>query len=171
VCLLVKNMPLDDIDRYGRMKDLLPMLLAAVDSKLNAIKAECALTKQSEEILTSFGQVRTRLYYLAKTLINKQEQSDVVLKSMASALHSDLFGMGLEEDQEKYLLDKIDIAIEEAADKIDASSIMHQAFSNILINLKQVSSKQDHLKEIFIEMNSVTINNELGDSDDNIELF
>ncbi len=68
VSLLVKNMPLNDMDRYGRIKDLLPIVLSAVNSKTNTIRTEQALTEQSENLLTSFKKIRNSLFYLGSTI-------------------------------------------------------------------------------------------------------
>lgn len=168
--LLVKNMPLDDMDRYGRIKDLLPMLLAAVDSKINSIKADLALRHQSEEIMRSFGQIRSRLFYLAKSLVSNQQQSAELLQSMVTELNSDLLGMGLDDDQEAYILNRIDTAIEDANKQLDASSTLYHSFRGVLSNLKQITGKQQQLQDTFAEMNRVTISVETED-DGSIEMF
>lgn len=168
--LLVRNMPLDDMERYGRMKDLLPVLLSAVDSKAKAIKADLALSQQSEELMRSFGQVRSRLYYLAKTLIHNQAQSTQVLQKMVTDLNTDLLRMGLEDDQEAYLLHRIDSAIEEVTQQIDASATLYQSFSGILANLKQTTQNQRQLQETFASMNEHHMNLEAED-DGSIEFF
>lgn len=168
--LLVKNMPLDDMERYGRMKDLLPMLLAAVDSKINAIKADFALNQQSEELLQSFGQIRGRLYYLAKSLINNQQESTQLLNDMVTELNSDLLRMGLDDDQEAYVLGRIDSAIEQASQQIDASAMLYHAFNGILDNLKLITSKQQNLKDTFTDMNTPHMSESVIE-DDNVEFF
>lgn len=168
--LLVKNMPLDDMERYGRMKDLLPMLLAAVDSKINAIKADFALNQQSEELLQSFGQIRGRLYYLAKSLINNQQESTQLLNDMVTELNTDLLRMGLDDDQEAYVLGRIDSAIEQASQQIDASAMLYHAFNGILDNLKLITSKQQNLKDTFTDMNTPHMSESVIE-DDNVEFF
>ncbi len=168
--LLVRNMPLDDMDRYGRIKDLLPMLLAAVDSKLNVIKAEHGLDCQSSELMGAFRQIRSQLYHLAKTLIVKQNDSEILLNSMVTNLNTELLRMGLDDDQETHILSTIDGAIEEAIDKLDASGTMHRVFTDILNNLKEVTDKQEELQEAFAAMNTVNLVDQPED-DGGIEMF
>ncbi|MCK4709160.1 MAG: response regulator, partial [Gammaproteobacteria bacterium] len=170
--LLVKNMPLDDMERYGRIKDLLPMLLAAVDSKINAINSENALSNQSEELLTSFGVIKTSLYHLTKTLMSNQSESTELLQSMVTSLNSDLLGMGLEEDQETYILEQIDSAIEDAKEQIDASDMLYVVFSSIHSQLKNMTAKQQQLVDTFAEINAANITSDEVDLDDgSIEMF
>ena len=168
--LLVRNMPLDDRDRYGRIKDLLPMLLAAADSRLNVIKTEHGIACQSEELLHAFKQIRSELYHLAKSLIVKQNDGEVLLNSMVTELNTDLLRMGLDDDQEAYILSTIDDAIAEAIKKLDASATMHRVFTDILNNLKFVSNKQEELQSAFAAMNDVQMAPAEVD-DGSIEMF
>ena len=169
--LLVKNMPLDDMERYGRIKDLLPMLLAAVDSKINAINSERALSLQSEELLASFGVIKTSLYHLTKTLISNQAESTELLQTMVTSLNTDLLGMGLEDDQEAYILHHIDHAIEEAKEQIDASDMLYVVFTSIHNQLKSMTAKQQQLVDTFSEMNAAHITREVDLDDGSIEMF
>ena len=168
--LLVKNMPLDDRERYTRVKDLLPVLMSAVDTKINTIKAEKAMTTQSDEVIESFGEIRGSLLDLVKILADNQEKSTVSLKEMVQSLNTDLLSMGLEEDQEAYLLNRIDSAIESAAEQLDSTHILHSVFSEVVEKLKAISAKQRQLQELFYEMNHVRIKHDQED-DDSIELF
>ena len=168
--LLVKNMPLDDMERYGRIKDLLPMLLAAVDSKIKSINTEQALKQQSEELLSSFGLIKGQLYYLTKSLMNNQNESSELLNAMVTELNADLLGMGLDDDQEAYILQRIDHAIEQANEELDASAMMYVVFSRILHQLKDMTGKQQHLVDTFTLANEASIAAEALD-DDNVEFF
>ena len=168
--LLVKNMPLDDMERYGRIKDLLPMLLAAVDSKIKSINTEQALKQQSEELLSAFGLIKGQLYYLTKTLMNNQNDSSELLNTMVTELNADLLGMGLDDDQEAYILQRIDHAIEQANEQLDASAMLYVVFSRILQQLKEMTGKQQNLVDTFTKANQITIATEVAD-DDNVEFF
>jgi len=168
--LLVKNMPLDDIERYGRIKDLLPMLLAAVDSKVKSINTEQALSQQSKELLSSFGLMKGQLYYLTKTLMTNQTDSAELLNAMVTELNTDLLRMGLDDDQEAYILRRIDTAIEEANEQLDASAMLYVVFSKILDQLKDMTAKQQQLVDAFAKANEVRVVTEIVD-DGSIEMF
>ena len=171
ICLLVRNMPIEDIERYGRTKDILPFFLQGIEAKIHALQTELALKQQSEELLCSFGKIRTNLYYLAKTLMSNQEDSAKVMHQMIHDLNLDLLKMALDDDQEKYLFNRIESAIEEAAKRIDASAIIANSLSNIFLNLKTVTGKQQNLVETFIARHTKGPAEEVVIEDDNIELF
>jgi hypothetical protein len=147
--VLVKNMPLDDPDRYGRMKDLLPMVLAGAEAKLNSLFDESELAQQSEELLHAFTDIRSKLYYLAKTLISKQDEGAVVLNKMVTEINTDLLRMGLDDNQEALILSTLEVSIDEVIGQIDSTDVLHQIFSSILSNLKAISAKQQTLQDNF----------------------
>ncbi|MCF6282325.1 MAG: response regulator [Candidatus Polarisedimenticolaceae bacterium] len=169
--LLVRNMPLDNMEFYGRIKDILPVLLSAMETKINSLKTEQALREQSNELLESFGHIRTNLYHLAKRLVTNQESSAIVMQKMTHDLNDDLLGMGLEEDQEEFLLHRIDTAIEDAASRIDASSIIAHSFTTLLEELKKIAAKQEALIENYNTSHASAPAEQVEEVDDNIELF
>jgi CheY-like chemotaxis protein len=96
ISLLVKNMPLDDMDRYDRLRDLLPIILSAVNSKITTIRTEESLTLQSENLMSSFKMIHNSLYYLGTTIVNNRTQSTTMMKKLVQELNIDFLGMGLE---------------------------------------------------------------------------
>lgn len=169
--LLVRNMPLDNMELYGRIKDILPVLISAMETKIHALKTEQSLHNYSKELLGSFGRIRTNLYYLAKRLVANQASSANVMVKMTHELNNDLLGMGLEEDQEEYLLSRIDTAIADAASRIDASAIIADSFTDLLSDLRNIASKQEAVIEAYNASHASAPAEQVEEIDDNIELF
>jgi CheY-like chemotaxis protein len=171
ISLLVKDMPLDDMERYGRIKDLLPVLLSAVNTKCSILKTEKALESQSVKLLSSFGRIRTSFYYLVKNLMENQHMSTEVLNKMVQDLNMDLLRMGLDDDQEDYLLKRIDGAIEEAATQIDASEDIRKTFSIILPQLQNIISQQKELVQAYNASHTTAPRMEQESQVGEVELF
>ncbi|RLJ17418.1 response regulator [bacterium endosymbiont of Escarpia laminata] len=169
--LLVKNMPLDDPERYGQIKDLLPVILSAANAKNSTISVEMALLGQSRDLLRAFGQIRTKLYYLARGMLDKQEESGGLLREMAQHINYDLLRMGLEEDQEDYLLMRIDTAIDEAMERIDSGETIYYTLSNVLSSIKGVMQNQEHIVEAFAMSQAVDSDADKKNYEGDIELF
>ncbi len=169
--LLVKNMPLDDPERYGQIKDLLPVMLSAANAKISTISVELALLGQSRDLLRAFGQIRTKLYYLARGMLNKQEESGGLLREMAELINYDLLRMGLEEDQEDYLLTRIDTAIDDAMERIDSGETIYYTLSNVLASIKGVMQNQEHIVEAFATSQAVDSDADKKNYEGDIELF
>lgn len=169
VSLLVRNMPLDDMERYGRVKDLLPIFLSAVNVKLSSIETQEALDQQSLNMLNSFKNIRRYLFHMGTTIISNREDGKNITDKLTQDLHADLLGMGLEEDQEDYLLERIDDVISEVMLKLDAGAEIRSVLSFILTSLKSLIEQQELLLEGFTQ--SLASESEVVQSEDDIELF
>ena len=170
VSLLVRNMPLDDLERYGRIKDLLPILLSAVNVKLNSLETQTALNEQSQSMLNLFGNIRMNLFQMGTTIVDKREEGRSSSAGLIQELHGDMLGMGLEEEQEEYLLELVDTVAEELMVKLDAGAEIRTVFSFILTNLKFMVEKQEQILEEF-NKNQASEAEALSADNDDIELF
>lgn len=171
VSLLVRNMPLDDMERYGRAKDLLPIFLSAVNVKLNSIETQTALRQQNHDMLNSFKDIRQNLFDMGSTVIDNREGSKTITDKLIQELHSDLLRMGLEEDQEDYLVERIDEVINEVMLKLDAGAEIRIVLSFILKKLKSLVEKQETLLEEFKQNVAEEATAYKEEIDDSIELF
>lgn len=93
------------------------------------------------------------------------------MNNLVHELSNDFLRMGLEEDQEEYLLNRVDSAIDEAMIKMDAGEEIRQALTFILTNLNSVTSKQQELLDAYIDSLATEAVEQSGDLDDNVELF
>lgn len=171
VSLLVKNMPLDDMDRYGRIKDLLPLLLSSTNNKINTYITQEALIQQSSHLLDAFKKIRNSLFYLGTTIVKNRNESTEIMSALTQELNNDLLRMALEEDQEAYLLDRIDTALENVMEEMDAGFEIRQAISFIRSNINTSLEKQEQLYNDFIDSLATEVAEQSSELDDNIELF
>ena len=171
VSLLVKNMPLDDPERYGRLKDLLPILVSGANTKINVLRTQESLTQQSGSMLESSGLIRSNLYHLASTILKNRDHSTEQMENLVQSLSGDLMRMGLEEDQEEYLLNRIDTAIQDVMAKMDAGKELREGFSFILSNLNMMMKGQKALLEAFNSSQASESLEQSDELDDSIELF
>ncbi|MBV1911272.1 MAG: response regulator [Kangiellaceae bacterium] len=169
VRLLARNMPLDNHEKYGRLKDLLPIYLSAVNVKLSSIETQSALNRQSEDMLNSFKSIRRYLYHMGTTIVSSREEGKVITSELLQELQSDLLTMGLEQDQEDYLLDRIDTVVNDVMLKLDAGCEIRSVLSFILSSLKSLIDKQENILDEFNK--SIVQNTDVIQADDNIELF
>ena len=147
VQLLLKNMPLDEPELYGRYKDLFPAMLGAADAKVKSLSIQHALLVQTEVISSSFEQVRETLGNLSSAFSNNQHVTMSLMREMLSDLDSKIPSMGLEDDQEKFLLERVDSAVEEAGDLMNQGENLNAAFHHISTLLDFLSEQQQVLTE------------------------
>jgi hypothetical protein len=79
--------------------------------------------------------------------------------------------MGLEDDQEEYLLDRIDRAIDDAMAQMDASAVIHNTVSSVLQDIKTTMNQQETLVEAFAESQRPPPEDTEENYESDIELF
>ena len=107
--LLVKNMPLDEESRYGRLKDHLVVLEDIAYGRLTTLHAQNAIGEQRKDIIN-------KLISLAETQIKSTSEkihahSTTITNTMGDMLNeleNMLFSLGLDDDQEKKLMQLAD---------------------------------------------------------------
>lgn len=145
VAVLVKNMPLDDMDTYGRYKDLLPAMLGAADARLNTIEMEQAIALQTSQLSDVFDNVKDMLSKVGGELGSSQDSVLSLLRGVLNELEEKIPLMGLEEDQELYLINKLDSTIVGAQSLVEEGENSRKAFGAVISVLEKIAEKQKEL--------------------------
>ncbi|MBL4868528.1 MAG: response regulator [Pseudomonadales bacterium] len=147
VSLLVKNMPLDDRDTYGRYKDMLPHIVCAVDTQVKNIITHKTMVKQTDNLAISFNLVNETLSGLTVRLQENENRCLGVMREMVEELDKQVPGMGLEDDQETYLMSLVDHSMARVIEVIDDSGILRSAYDGVMSHLNQIGDQQRKIAE------------------------
>ncbi|MBV1881827.1 MAG: response regulator transcription factor [Pseudomonadales bacterium] len=147
VSLLIKNMPLEDRDTYGRYKDMVPHIVCAVDTQIKNIITHSTMASQTENLAVSFALVNETLSGLAERLQENENTCLGVMREMVEELDQRVPGMGLEDDQEAYLMTLIDRAMSRVIDVMDDSGVLRSAYEGVMCHLKQIGDQQRSIAE------------------------
>ena len=169
--ILVKNMPIDDMDRYGRLKDLMAPIASSVDSKIQNLNTEDAFLVQNQEISVAFNNVQKTIESLTQFLQNNQSEGNRIIKQMFEELNHHIPHMGLEDDQEEYILDCIDHAITRAFNIMNASKDIENAFKMVLRKMAHMSKLRDELFKQHQERDQSDNEQRRTEESQSIELF
>jgi CheY-like chemotaxis protein len=135
VSIMVKNMPNDDPERYGQIKDIVPAILTTANGKIEVMNSTDALRRQSVDLTQTFDKARDSLTGLFERSQHYQHEVDQTLRGMFQELQTKLPYMGLDEDQELYIVDRIDSSILTVRDIEDQSM---QVFGSIQDTLQDL---------------------------------
>lgn len=150
VALLIKNMPLEDRDRYGRLKDLFPVMLGAADGRLRSLDTENALLSQSQDLARSFRIVESTLKEQSSSLRMTQSQVASVVRALWKEFETKLPTLGLDDDQEHYLMAHIEHALQETQDAMEHSEMLQGSFDSVMRLLKHLTERQQKIVDDFI---------------------
>lgn len=95
--LLIKNMPVDDENRYGTINDMLGALCNAIYAKLAIFMNEERESRQKQEILSVVRHSIDKIDTIFTTL---QNTNSGIIEDMCEQMDTAIMGMGLLEDTE-----------------------------------------------------------------------
>ncbi len=105
IIILIKNMPLGDESRYGRLKDHLAVLADIANGRAQSIAAEWRIKQQRVKFLHDLITLTEEKIKITSNEINEYSTSVTdTVSGMVIQLEAMLFSLGLEEDQEKQLM-------------------------------------------------------------------
>ena len=170
--VLVKNMPLNNRDAYGRYKDMLPYIVSAVDTQFKNIVTQKAMLLQTQQISSSFKSVNDTLLHINDQLHDNENQCIKIMKNMMADLEKHLPTLGLEDDQEHFLIHLVDNSYSDLAQAIDSSSSTRNAYAVIARHLQQIGDNQQQITEQIEKLHSHHETVHHNDNMDNsVELF
>jgi DNA-binding response OmpR family regulator len=148
VSLLVKNMPLDNMERYGRVKDTIPFILGAVDGKVRSLDLHHTLLKHSENMSKSVDAIGTTLDELTQKVTAGQDQINDIVSFLLSDLDFHLPRLGLEPDQEKFIISKITSAFNDTISQMQQGLKVSDALQGVVRLLEHLAMQQQALIEL-----------------------
>lgn len=113
VSVLVRNMPIEDTDRCGRLRDLLAIISEGCEASLQAILRAAEIERRTRQLQLTAETVRATLASLRKQYREQQTDTRVILYQMQERFTNDLFVLGLTEQQEEQMQELLDATIEE----------------------------------------------------------
>lgn len=128
--LLIKNMPIDDEERYGMLKDILGNLGEAIHARATAIKAY-GVNEKRKNIITSVNESIQNIDNSFKTIQNGNLSA---IEGLLEELEEAMITLALTEEQEE----KIRNAVKRCYDKINT---IFQESSVLNIELENISSR------------------------------
>ncbi len=110
ISILVRNMPIHDEARYGRIRDYIAIIGQAADDKVGDIDAALALREQYIELRDIGEQTRQAIGELRERQHDFSHRGQRIIAGLAEGLDEAIVTLGLSEAQEDYLISEIENA-------------------------------------------------------------
>lgn len=139
ISLLVKNMPLDKPDVYGRLKDHLAVLVDGSEACTRSLEIEYQLEEERrsgiQSVIVSSHDELKELH----ELIGQQESATRrVISSLSTKIEEIVFSLGLEEDQEQAIMKAMDEGSEEVRNLVEMTAQVETAFNRFVNELNNL---------------------------------
>lgn len=139
ISLLVKNMPLDKPDVYGRIKDHLIVLISGSEACVRSLEVESQLEEERQSGIQAVILKSHEELGAIRQLINEQEGTTrKVVSLLTNNIENLIFSLGLEEDQEKAIMDILDKGAQEIQSLSELTSRVETSFNQFIKDLDQL---------------------------------
>jgi DNA-binding response OmpR family regulator len=132
ITLLVKNLPVDDPDKCGRVRDNLAILMEGAESKLGTILVH----QHNEEVRAGLQKLvlnsKQALLDIESIQRQHKEENVKIADSMLHDLEQAFLSWGLSEDQEQRLISMVQTGIEKSFDHYEKGLAVDDMLQNII---------------------------------------
>lgn len=138
VTLLVNNMPLDDPDRCGRIRDNVALLAEGADARMRAIEAAELARHRRASIEAALPRVQTTLEAVQANYRRNSLELTQVMIEFQEALSKSFFTLGLTESQEESMTALASTYMQRMVASQDASLQTIGQLQELAFSLEQV---------------------------------
>lgn len=140
VTVLIPNLPTDDPDRVGRLRDHLAVLAEGAEARFLAMCGEQRQRAQAEMVLAAVAELKATLEEIERTQEDHRVQTLVVANDQIEALTQAFVHLGLSETQEETIVALTQQGIDRLAHLQDYSISLSQRLQAVTARLKGVGA-------------------------------
>lgn len=126
--VLIKNMPIQDTDKYGRLNDITGMLVEGADARIIGIDMLYSLSQLISTTREVLGDIEV-------THKENEHKNAEILNDLSNSVDWAFINMDLDEDQEKYFRDLLNKTQEQSSALFEADHQMEQKIETLISSL------------------------------------
>lgn len=133
--LLINNMPIEDDDRAGRLRDHLASLCEAADARTKALSYERQAAQQARQLSRLIEEVKTTLAGINANHTADRRKAAFILEDMLLNVERQFVLMGLSESQEESIVTLLRQSSYQVLDLYDRGQQTDQTLKGLLAEL------------------------------------
>ncbi|MDP3637058.1 MAG: hypothetical protein Q8R51_06715, partial [Azonexus sp.] len=140
VSLLINNIPKDDAEKVGRIRDNLAILVEAAHVRISALLVEDGSFRRQKAILATVGQISAVLSAAEQRQKDSLRASSQATEKMQQNLEKQFVHLGLTPHQEDILIEQINTSIEQISNAQLGQLNFQQELSDVMRKLRVFSA-------------------------------
>lgn len=139
VSLLIQNLPTDDPDKVGRLRDHLAVLAESADMRVAALDTVNDKKQQKIGIEVVLAEFRSTLQRISERVQNNRNSGQGHMLEALEHLSRTLRTLGLTEIQESYVDNLVKETLDETHQYFDKAQSLESEFSDVLNRLERLA--------------------------------
>lgn len=141
ITLMVNNLPLDNPDFCGRLRDHLSVAAQGVDSRLKAIQAEAENQRIQRGILSALDNIEKTIGEVQEADRRNNTESSKLIVELQETLLDSFYKLGLTDNQERFLQDMVGDFMTRMANLLHRGSETQATLQQLNAQFKQLRSR------------------------------
>ena len=137
ISLLIKNMPLDDPERYGRIKDNIAPFVSSANSRVHAIALQQEVEKQRTCLQRLVEETQTAIEYIETRYLEHKDSSVNLMERLTQEMDAGFLTLDLSEAQEKYFLQLLGNSKQQITELYEGGLLIDDSFEKIMRKIKR----------------------------------
>ena len=133
--VLIRNMPIDDQDRYGILKDQLCLLFNGVDARVKALTMERSNELKAQTMKAAADTIANMVMEIEQDNVELSQEFEQIILKMETEISSDFIQFNLLEHEEQRITSHVMNAIKESSDLFEASMEKEKQYKDIMTRL------------------------------------
>jgi DNA-binding response OmpR family regulator len=133
--VLIRNMPIDNEQRYGILKDQICLLLNGVDARVNGLMIEESNKKKAITMKIAADILADMVVEIERNNVELSKKFEAVILKMEDNLGADILQFNLLENEEKILMSHVLLAIKESSEVFEISLKKEKQHKDIMSSL------------------------------------
>ncbi|MCG7543239.1 response regulator [Pseudoalteromonas sp. MM17-2] len=131
VSLLILNMPEKEPEKHGRIRDHVCFLVSVTEQQLTAIMTKQALQTRQAQLGEAVSRIEAQFRELISAVNQTRSDNEKVFRALQEELEERIPTMGLDDDQEAFIYQKVDDTIQRSVAREESVENLQAAFSRI----------------------------------------
>jgi DNA-binding response OmpR family regulator len=140
ITLMVNDLPLEDPDFCGRLRDHLSVAAQGADSRLQALQTEEASRRTQQGILSALESVANTIMELRETHQDNTAASSKLINELQGTLLDSFYRLGLTDSQEQFLQNMVGDFMTRMAELINRSGETQETLQRLNSKLSELHS-------------------------------
>lgn len=133
--LLIRNMPVHDLERYGVLKDLLCLLANGIDARLKAMMVEKSNEAKQRNIRIVAKTLAAMVMEMEQYSSQLSAEFEKIIVGMETDITADLIQFNLLEHEETTMMSHVRSAIEKTSQLFESSLERERQYKNVMSQL------------------------------------
>jgi len=140
ISLLVKNMPLEDSDRCGRLRDHLCLVMEGAEAKVLALYYENQVFKREKELSTLLVDTQEAINDINEKLKNEKSVAVELSQDLILKLSEEIMLLALDDDQEQSVIKLVEEGMRSVIQAFGSREDIEKNFEHIIGNIRATTS-------------------------------